>query len=156
LLVMSEVALSVMLLVGAGLMIRSFSQLVSQNLGYNPEHVVSFDLGLPFKKYPTLAARARFFQQLKVKADILPGVQAAGLVRGLPLSGQNSGGDVSIKGSVQPATGEAWDADFAQASPDYFRTMNIAFIQGRDFNERDGTNSAAVAIVNETFVKKFK
>jgi hypothetical protein len=97
--VISEVALSVMLLVGAGLMVRSFSHLISQNLGYNPEQVVSFDLGLPFKKYPTLAERARFFQQLKAKMDVVPGVQAAALVRGLPLSGQNSGGDVSIKGA---------------------------------------------------------
>jgi putative ABC transport system permease protein len=156
LLVVSEVALSVMLLVGAGLMIRSFSRLVAQDLGYNPEHVVSFDLGLPGKKYPTLAARARFFQQLKEKVDTLSGVQSAGLVRGLPLSGQNSGGDISIKGASQPAAGEAWDADFAQASPGYFHAMNLRFIQGRDFNERDGTNTVPVAIVNEAFVKKFK
>jgi len=155
-LVISEVALSVMLLVGAGLMVRSFSHLVSQNLGYNPEHVVSFDLGLPFKKYPTLAERARFFQQLKAKVDVVPGVQEAALVRGLPLSGQNSGGDVSIKGASQLAVGEAWDADFAQASPDYFHAMNIPFVHGRDFTERDGTNTAPVAIVNEAFVKKFK
>src|SRR5258708_26743342 len=101
-----------MVLVGGGLMIRSFSHLVSQDLGYNPEHVISIDLGLPWKKYPTLATRARFFQQLKAKVDELPGVQAAGLVRGLPLSGHNSGGDISITGTPQPATGEAWDADF--------------------------------------------
>jgi putative ABC transport system permease protein len=155
-LVVSEVAVSVMLLVGAGLMIRSFSHLISQNLGYNPENVVSFDLGLPSKKYPTLGAQARFFQQLKAKVDILPVVQAAALVRGLPLSGQNAGGDVSIKGAPPPAVGEAWDADFAQVSPGYFHAMNIPFMRGRDFNERDGRNSAPVAIVNEAFVKKFK
>jgi putative ABC transport system permease protein len=155
-LVVSEVGLSVMLLVGAGLMIRSFSRLVSQDLGYNPEHLVTMDLGLPWKKYPTLEARARFFQQLKEKVDILPGVAAAGLVRGLPLSGQNSGGDISLKGVPSPTAGEAWDADFAQASPGYFHAMNVPFIQGRDFNERDGTNTAPVVVVNETFVKKFK
>jgi putative ABC transport system permease protein len=154
-LVVSEVALSVLLVIGAGLIIRSFSHLVSQDLGYNPEHVVSFDLGLPFKKYASLAAQARFFEELKTRVDRVPGVESAGLVRGLPLSDQNSGGDVSIKGVPQLAMGEASDADFAQASPGYFHTMNIPFIHGRDFNERDTTNSTAVAIVNETFVKKF-
>jgi putative ABC transport system permease protein len=155
-LVVCEVALSVMLLVGAGLMLRSFSHLISQDLGYNPEHVVSFDLGLPWKKYPTLNAKAHLFQELKTRVDNLPGVQASGLVRGLPLSGQNSGGDIDIKGVPSPTVGEAWDADFAQASPGYFRAMNIPFVAGRDFNERDGTNATPVAIVNETFVKKFK
>jgi putative ABC transport system permease protein len=155
-LVVSEVALSVTLLIGAGLMVRSFSHLVWQDLGYSPEHVVSMDFGLPWKKYSTLAAKARFFQQLKAAVDALPGVEAAGLVRGLPLSDQNSGGDISIKGAPRPATGEAWDADFAQASPGYFHTMSIAFVQGRDFDQRDGTNSTAVAIVNEAFVKKFE
>jgi predicted permease len=155
-LVVSEIALSVMLLIGAGLMIRSLSHLVAQDLGYNPEHIVSVDVGLPKKKYPTLPDQARFFGQLKAKVDVLPGVEAAGLVRGLPLSGQNGGGDIRIKGSLQPSTGEAWDADWAQVSPGYFQVMRIPLVTGRHFNERDRTNTAPVAIVNETFVKKFK
>ncbi len=155
-LVVSEVALSVTLLIGAGLMMRSFSRLVSQPLGYNPEQVLSVDLGLPWRKYPTLADQARFFERLKRQAEALPGVQSVGLVRGLPLSGQNTGMSIGIPGAPPPAPGEAWDADYAQVSPGYFRTMNIPLLQGRDFNEQDRTNTVPVTLVNETFVKNFK
>ncbi len=155
-LVVSEVALSVVLLIGAGLMIRSFGRLISQELGYTPEHVISMDLGLPWKKYPTLADQTRFFEGLKAKVETLPGVQSAGLVRGLPLSGQNVGMSIGIQGAPPPAPGEPWDADYAQVSPGYFRTMNIPLLQGRDFDERDRTNTVPVTIVNETFVREFK
>src|SRR5437762_13830422 len=121
-LVVCEVALSVMLLIGAGLMIRSFERLVSQELGYNPAHVVSLDMGLPGKKYPTLADQARFFDRLKAQVETLPGVQSVGLVRGLPLSGQNVGMSIGIQGAPPPAPGEPWDADYAQVRPGYFRT----------------------------------
>ncbi len=155
-LVVCEVALSVMLLIGAGLMIRSFGRLVSQQLGYNPEHVVSLDMGLPGKKYPTLADQARFFERLKAQVETLPGVQSVGLVRGLPLSGQNVGMSIGVPGAPPPAPGEPWDADYAQVSPGYFRTMNIPLLQGRDFNETDRTNTVPVTVVNERFVKNFK
>src|SRR5438046_2617336 len=155
-LVVCEVALSVMLLIGAGLMIRSFGRLVSQELGYNPEHVVSLDMGLPGKKYPTLADQARFFERLKAQVEMLPGVQSVGLVRGLPLSGQNVGMSIGIQGGPPPAPGEPWDADYAQVSPGYFRTMSIPLLRGRDFNEQDRTNAVPVTVVNEMFVKNFK
>src|SRR5262249_17299118 len=140
-LVISEVALSLMLLIGAGLTMRSFTRLISQPLGYNPEHLVSVDLGLPWRKYPTLAEKIRFFERLKAQAEALPGVQWAGLVRGLPLSGQNVGMSIDIPGAPPPAAGEPWDADYAQVSPDYFHTMHIPLLQGRDFNEQDRTNT---------------
>jgi len=155
-LVVCEVALSVMLLIGAGLMIRSFGRLVSQELGYNPEHVVTLDMGLPWKKYSTLADQARFFERLKAQVETLPGVQSVGLVRGLPLSGQNVGMSIGVPGAPPPAPGEPWDADYAQVSPGYFRTMNIPLLQGRDFNETDRTNTVPVTVVNERFVKNFK
>jgi putative ABC transport system permease protein len=155
-LVVSEVALSVMLLIGAGLMIRSFGRLVTQELGYNPEHVISMDLGLPWKKYPSLTDQTRFFERLKFRVETLPGVQSAGLVRGLPLSGQNVGMSIGIPGAPPPAPGEPWDAAYAQVSPGYFRTMSIPLLQGRDFTEQDRTNAVPVTVVNETFVKDFK
>ena len=155
-LVVSEVALSMILLMGAGLMIRSFGRLVSQELGYTPEHLISMDFGLPWKKYPTLAEQARFFDQLKSRVEVLPGVQSAALVRGLPLSGQNTGMSISIQGAPPPAPGEPWDAAYAQVSPGYFHAMKIPLLQGRDFNERDTTNAVPVTIVNEAFVKAFR
>jgi putative ABC transport system permease protein len=154
-LVIGEVALSLMLLIGAGLMMRSFSRLVSQPLGYNPEHLVSVDLGLPWRKYPTLADEIRFFGQLKAQTEALPGVQSVALVRGLPLSGQNTGMGIGVPGAPQPPPGKVSIADYAQVSPGYFRTLNIPLLQGRDFNEWDRTNSMPVAIVNESFVKIF-
>ncbi|PYJ61897.1 MAG: hypothetical protein DME24_05385 [Verrucomicrobia bacterium] len=155
-LVVSEVAVSVMLLIGAGLMIRSFSRLLSHQLGYNPEHLISMELGLPWKKYPAQTDKVRFFEQLLASVRSLPGVESAALVRNLPLSGQNTTMSVSIHGAPPLAPGEANDADYAQVSPGYFRTMNIPLLQGRDFNDRDRTNSVTVTIVNETFVKNFK
>jgi len=155
-LVVSEVALSLMLLIGAGLMIRSFSHLVSQKLGYNPEHVISMGVGLPDKKYPGQGDRERFFDQFLARVRALPGVQSAGLAAGLPLSGWNSSLYVRIIGAPPPAPGEAVSAGYAQVSPGYFHTMNIPLLQGRDFTEQDRTNTVPVVIVDETFVKNFK
>jgi len=83
-------------------------------------------------------------------------VESAALVRNLPLSGQNTTMSVSIHGAPPLAPGEANDADYAQVSPGYFRTMNIPLLQGRDFSDRDRTNTVTVTIVNETFVKNFE
>jgi len=155
-LVVGEVALSLMLLIGAGLMIRSFSHLVSQQLGYNPEHVVSLGLGLPDKKYPEHGDRERFFEQILEKVRGLPGVQSAGLVAGLPLSGWNSSLYVRIHGEPEPAPGDPVSAGYAQISPGYFQAMNIALLHGRDFTDQDRTNTTQVVIVDETFARKFK
>ena len=155
-LVVSEVALSLTLLVSAGLMIRSFSRLVSQQLGYNPEHVITMGLGLPERKYPEQGDRERFFDQVLEQARALPGVQAAALVAGLPLSGWNSSLAVTILGAPPPAPGEAVAAGYAQISPGYFRAMNIPLLQGRDFTIGDQTNTVPVVIVDESFVKNFK
>ena len=113
-------------------------------------------MGLPGKKYPTLADQARFFERLKAQVETLPGVQSVGLVRGLPLSGQNVGMSIGIQGAPPPAPGEPWDADYAQVSPGYFRTMSVPLLQGRDFTEQDRTNTVPVTVVNGTFVKNFK
>jgi putative ABC transport system permease protein len=155
-LVVSEIALSLMLLVGAGLMIRSFSRLVSQQLGYNPEHVISIGIGLPNKTYPEQVDRERFFEQFLAGVRTLPGVQSAALVAGLPLSDWNSSLYVRINGAPPPAPGESVSAGYSQASPGYFQTMKIPLLQGRDFTEQDRTNTPQVVIVDETFVKHFK
>lgn len=155
-LVVSEVALSLTLLVGAGLLIRSFGRLVSQSLGYNPEHLVSMGLGLPETKYPEQADRQRFFDQFLGRVRLLPGVQSAALVAGLPLSGWNSSLSVTIRDAPPPAPGEAVAAGYAQVSPGYFQALNIPILQGRDFTGQDRSNSPPVVIVDETFARKFK
>jgi predicted permease len=155
-LVMAEVALSLMLLVAAGLMMRSFSRLMSQNLGYNPEHLVSMDFGLPDKKYSKPGDGERFFERFLERVRALPDVQSAALVAGLPLSDQDVSLVVRVPDAPPPAPGQPMAAGYAQISPGYFRAMNIPMLQGRDFTEQDRSNTPPVVIVDQTFVKNFR
>jgi len=155
-LVMAEVALSLMLLIAAGLMMRSFSRLMSQNLGYNPEHLVSMYLSLPDKKYSKPGDGERFFERLLEGVRALPDVQSAALVAGLPLTDQDMKLAVTIPDAPVPAPGQQTAAGYGQISPGYFHTMNIPILQGRDFTEQDRSNSQPVVIVDQTFVKNFK
>jgi len=154
-LVVAEVALSVILLVGAGLMIRSFSRLLAQDFGFNPEQVVTMNINLPNKKYAELSDRQRLFDQLLARVRALPGVRASAGVLGLPLSGWADGQDIEIVGAPPLKPGELLTADYAQVSPGYFAAMNIPVLQGRDFTERDTTNAPLVLVVNESFVRQF-
>src|SRR5262249_25441199 len=135
-LVIGEVALSMMLLAGAGLMIRSFGRLLVQPLGFRPEHVVKLNLNLPDKKYPEHADRVRFFDEVLSGVRAVPGVQSAGLVLGLPLSGDQNGLAVWLPGAP-PRPGDAVSAGYAQVSPGYFEAMKMTLIRGRDFTARD-------------------
>lgn len=154
-LVVTEVALSMILLASAGLMIRSFAELLSQDLGYVPEHVVSLELDLPGKKYPSHADETRFFDRVLAQTQAIPGVQSAALVSGLPLSENNSHLTVTVRGAPPPRPGEEVGAGYAQVSPGYFATMKIPLLKGRDFSPHDWTNTTPVLIVDETFVKNF-
>jgi predicted permease len=155
-LVMAEVALSLMLLVAAGLMMRSFSRLMSQNLGYNPEHLVSMYLGLPDKKYSKPGDGERFFERLLERVRALPEVQSAALVAGLPLASQDMSLSVTVPDAPARAPGQPTAAGYGQISPGYFHTMNIPILQGRDFTEQDRFDSPPVVIVDQTFVKNFR
>jgi putative ABC transport system permease protein len=155
-LVVAEVALSVILLIGAGLTIRSFGRLLAQNPGYTTEHLVTMSLNLPSQKYPEQDERARLFDALLPAVRTIPGVQSAGYSFGVPLTGVNTSLSVSVRDATPPAPGEPGGAGYAQVSPGYFRTMNIPLLQGRDFTEQDRTNTTPVLIVDETFVKNFK
>jgi predicted permease len=155
-LVVSEMAVSLVLLIGAGLMIRSFERLLSQPLGFVPEHVVTMNIGLPSKSYPVNAVRARFFDQLLARSRTLPGIDSAALVWGLPLGEAKANITVAIPGAPKPAPGESVSAGYSQISGGYFGTMGIPVLRGRDFSDADRSGSPAVVIVDETFVKNFK
>ncbi|MCI0536701.1 MAG: ABC transporter permease [Verrucomicrobiales bacterium] len=155
-LVISEVALSVILLIGAGLMIRSFSKLLTQKTGFNPEQVVTMNFNLPRRKYSGPGQSQQFFDRWLASVRALPGVQAAGGALGLPLGGWGSNQILEVVGAPTPAPGEPVSAGYSQVSPGYFAAMNIPLLQGRDFDERDTTNTTPVLIVDETFVRKFK
>ena len=155
-LVVGEVALSLILLIGAGLTIRSFDKLLAQNPGYVPEHLVTMSINLPEQKYSEQQERTRLFDPFLAAVKTIPGVESASFAFGLPLTGVNSSLSVVIRDAPPPAPGESVAAGYSQVSPGHFATMKTPRLQGRDFTERDATNSPAVVIVDETFVKNFK
>ena len=155
-LVVGEVALSLILLIGAGLTVRSFDKLISQNPGYVPEHLVTMSINLPEQKYSEQQERIRLFDPLLAAVKTIQGVESASYAFGVPLTGVNSSLSVVVRNAPPPAPGESVAAGYSQVSPGYFATMKTPQLRGRDFTERDGTNSPAVAIVDETFVKNFK
>jgi putative ABC transport system permease protein len=155
LLVVSEVALSIVLLIGAGLLIRSFARLLDVEPGFNPENVVTMNLSLPETKYPDKVRQTAFFQQLLQRIESLPGVKAAAMVSNLPFSGADEFGAFVIEGRPPVSLSELPIADRRKISEDYFRAMEISLLKGRVFTDRDDQNAPKVVVVSESFVRKF-
>jgi putative ABC transport system permease protein len=153
-LVVSEVALSLVLLIGAGLMIRSFVHLLNSSPGLKPENVLTLDVGLPRTKY-TGPQQAAFFQQVIERLKSLPGVQSAGAVYPLPLSGAEEGMGFGIAGRAALAPGEVYSAGPRWVSPDYFNVMGISLLRGRELTERDGSDSPRVVVINEAMAARY-
>ena len=154
-LIVSEVALSFVLLAGAGLLIKSFVHLREIDPGFQADHVLAVRLTLPAGKYKQGEPRAQIYQQLLEKVKAVPGVQAAGAVLSLPLRGDNFnlGRGVLLEG--RPAVPEAaTNAAHLTVTPDYFRTLNIPLKQGRMFTDYDNAQSTKVVIVNETMARQ--
>ncbi|MEO8027280.1 MAG: ABC transporter permease [Bryobacteraceae bacterium] len=151
-LVVAEVALSLVLLVGAGLLLRSFLRVLDVNPGFQADHLVTMRLRLP-NAYGQGNSAVRFYQQLPERLGALPGVRAVSAVSSLPISGGDAVGDVTVEGVVNPP-GESPAASFRRALPNYFRTMGIPLVRGREFEERDG-GKQEVIIVTESLVRHF-
>ncbi len=154
-LVVSEIALSLMLLMSAGLLIRSFLQLLKTNPGFNPESLITMNLVLPVAKYREEPQRQAFFSELVRRTEALPGVQSAAIVNYLPLGGANSSTSFLIEGLPEPATGQWNDGRYRVCSPGYFQTMGIAVLKGRAFTEQDKAGAPPVIIVNETLARTY-
>lgn len=152
-LVVSELAIAVILLVGAGLLIQSLWRLRQVTPGFNPENVLTLVVGIPEVRYPT-AKQAPFFRDLTAHIASLPGVRSASSVMPLPLSGNRFGISFEIDGRPV-AKGEEPSADFFVIGNDYFTTMEIPMRQGRAFSERDTKEAPGVIVVNEAFARKF-
>ena len=155
LLVVTEIALSLMLLVGAGLMIRSFLRLRSVNIGLNPNGVMTAAVILPRMKYPEGPQRAAFFKQLVERISALPGVEAAGATATLPLSGGGWGRSLTVEGFPVLSVGQAPMIQHTVVTPGYFRTMGIPLLYGRDFNTADAPGAPPVTIIDERLAKKY-
>jgi putative ABC transport system permease protein len=153
-LVVFEVALSLMLLVGAGLLTRSFLSLLRTNPGFNPENVITMSLVLPSAKYKEEPQRAAFYSDLIQRVKAYPGVASAAVVNYLPLGGANSSDAYLVEGVPEPAPGQENDGRYRVCTPDYFSTMGISLIKGRGFTDQDKVGASPVVIVNEAFVRK--
>ncbi|MBA3963961.1 MAG: ABC transporter permease [Chthoniobacterales bacterium] len=154
-LVIAQVALSLLLLAGAGLLIKSFLQLRATNPGFDPARAVIADISLPRLHYSEADKQIRFFDQLMPKLAALPGLEAVGGVNPLPFSGNSRGSSFIIAGQSSLAKGEHPGASHLTVKPDYFRAMNIPLLAGRAFNERDNETAPKVIMVNAAFAKKF-
>ncbi len=152
LLVISETALAMVLLVGAGLLFRSFLRVLGIDLGFKSEHTLCLTIDLTLSKYPTPKDQARFFQQVIEGVKSLEGVQSVG-GSGMPPLGNRSGVVTGL--AVEGQSEEIPSASYATISPDYFRTMGIPLNQGRDFADSDRDGSPSVAIVNESFARRY-
>jgi predicted permease len=155
-LVVAEVAMALMLLSGAGLLIRSFMRLQDVDPGFNPDNLLTVRLRLPQSKYSDAAQLAPFYQQLIERVKGLPGVEAVGATSHLPLSGSYMSGTVTVEDAVAADPQSAsFEADRRIISPDYFRAMGISIVKGRAFADQDGQGAPPVAIIDESFARRF-
>jgi putative ABC transport system permease protein len=147
-------ALSLVLLIGAGLMVRSFLLLTSVNLGFQPDNVLTFGTGLSGANYASPDRRASFYQQTLGRINAVPGVESVALASSLALTGP-IGVSVQIEGRPIPQRGDEAQVAYQAITPDYFRVMRIPLVEGRFISSRDGKDAPAVVVVNQAFVRKF-
>jgi putative ABC transport system permease protein len=153
--VVAEVALALLLSVGAGLMLRSFSRLISVDPGFSPEHVLTMHIWTSPVRYHDNLKRSQYFDRILTEIRSAPGVRAAGSTHFLPLTEKISGSCFSPADQPAPTPAESPSAQFLIISSDYFRAMGTPILTGRDFDARDNFNSQPVAIVNHAFAERY-
>ncbi|HEV2498393.1 MAG TPA: ABC transporter permease [Terriglobia bacterium] len=154
-LTLAEIALALIVLIGAGLAVKSLSWLMGVQPGFDYHSVLKASLALPQARYKSDQQVTAFYERLLNKLRALPGVESASATEYLPLQG-NPSGAVYVEGKPLPkVAGLGPQVAWCHVMPDYFRTMHIALLQGRDFNLEDGPNSPRVAIINETMAHLF-
>jgi putative ABC transport system permease protein len=162
-LVVSELALAVLLLVGAGLLIRSFSRLLDVSPGFQTQHLLTMELSLPEKTYPDGAPVQKFYTQLVASMKTVPGIQAAGAVSQMPLDDSYSSGSVFFEDTSIPDLPKLpelgnfpyMEIDQRTATPEYFQAMEIPLVRGRLLTDADDANAALVAVVDTNFAHRF-
>jgi len=154
LLVVSELTISLMLLIGAGLLIRSFVRLQNVPPGFTTANVLTMEVAPTGPKYREQKARVNFYKDVESRVAHLPGVVAEGTVSALPLSGEVGWGGIGVEGYTPPP-GQELQADLRIASTDYFRTMEIPLRKGRFFTEDDTADKPPVVIIDEKFAQRF-
>jgi len=153
--VVAQVALSLLLLISAGLLIRSFDKLLNVDVGFKPEQLLTLEYRLPRTKYREPQAQWNFHRQVMERIQEVPGVQSVSLVRGLPFSGNGGTTQIVLPDRELPARGTEPEVMFNTAMPNYFETIGIPFIQGRLFGNQDQLNTPPVLIINQTMARRF-
>jgi putative ABC transport system permease protein len=152
-LVVSEFALSLVLLIGAGLLIRSFIALQRVQPGYNPQNILSFSVTIPGNRYPKNEDISRFVHELELKMGALPGVQSVGSIFQLPFTGSGA----QMPYAYNAETSQQWEslsADWRPITPGFFPTVGARFLEGRNFNDADDANHPLVVIVDEMLARR--
>ncbi len=154
-LVMAEVALAVVLLIGAGLMVRSFLHLQQVSPGFNPSELLTMELSLPPTSYTRPEQRAAFFDSVIEKLKDAPGIEAVGATNALPFTYDMRQSGFTIDGRPAPDEGSTLSALTRVVSPDFFRALDIPIMAGRSFEPRDRAGAPDVMIVNQAFARRF-
>lgn len=155
-LVVAEVALGLVLLIGAGLMMRSFASLAKVHPGFDPNNVLTARITLSGPTYDEdTQSRRRYVSQTLERLNALPGVESAAFVAPMPFSGADIGGDFKFEGYPIPEIGNEPFANVRNVTPQYFQTIRLPLLIGRSFSEHDQRSDVGTAIVNETFVKLY-
>ncbi|HKP86351.1 MAG TPA: ABC transporter permease [Blastocatellia bacterium] len=154
LLIVSEIALALILLIGAGLMIKSLGRLLEVNPGFDTKNLLTFKLSLFAKRYSEAPAAIAFHDELLARIERLPGVKGAATTDLLPLSGGGNTGSFLVEGQPAPSPGDKNEGNLRTVSPDYFSVMRIPLIEGRLFNERDNMSAPNVLVINKTMADR--
>jgi putative ABC transport system permease protein len=154
-LVVAEMALAVMLLAGAGLLIKSFGRLQAVDPGFRPEETLSFELSLPRSTYSEDPQIISFYERLSDRIAALPGVRTVGGVMGLPLSGLRFNISFKVEGRPEAAPGQEPTMEVRVTTPDYFRTLGVPLERGRFFTNADTAEAPRVVILSQAAVKKY-
>jgi len=154
-LIVAETVLALVLLIGAGLLVKSFVRLQNVSPGFNPDNVLTAEISLPVEKYPRGQPVVNFYAEAERRIKNIPGVQHAAFTVMLPLSGSNTDSSFIIEGQDPKASGAFPDEEIRDITPDYFRVLQTPLLKGRFFSEADTADSPQVVIVNQAFVKKY-
>ncbi|HEX4952343.1 MAG TPA: ABC transporter permease [Thermoanaerobaculia bacterium] len=155
LLVAAEIALALVVLVGATLLGKSFLRLAAVDPGFEPDGVLSFRLSLPAARYPDEAASTAFYERLVSRLEALPGVASVGLISHLPCYEWGANGGFQIEGQAEEAGGTQRFAEFRVTSPGYFGTVGVPLLSGRTFASTDRSGAPAVVMINRTFAERY-
>jgi predicted permease len=153
-LVISEVGLACALLIGGGLMLRSFLNQLRQNPGFERAHVLTASLSLPSSKYQKYPQKLSFYNELQASLGVMPGVQSAGIGSDLPWTGYDDNAGFNIEGKQAPPE-EGFHGRYHMATPDYFRALGIPLLQGRPFRAGDVVDAPMVTIINHAMASRY-